>query len=162
MALDTAFAASLYAAFNTAKSSAPSAGNGAPNTDSVRAGVAKDHIVKKANQLKNCTAPSFRITTGMSRMKPKISVAPAPTPWLCSFSRRNASMSSGGSSVVVKTVIRMLVKNTKAPTAKETNTLWGISPAPASLDTPSWVTNHGRFDATHVPMPMIKVCNTNP
>ena len=38
----------------------------------------------------------------------------------------------------------------------------GTMPGPASLGTPSWVMNHGRLLATHVPMPMISVCSTKP
>ena len=120
IALETELAASLYAALFSAYSSTPSMGSGAPKTNSVKAGVAKDHMVKKANQLKNCTAPSLAITGGISRMNPRISPNPAPMPRLSSLSLRNASMSAGGFSCVVNTVTRMLVRNTKAPMAKET------------------------------------------
>ena len=93
---------------------------GARQANSVKAGVAKDHIVKKANQLKNWTAPSLAMTGGISRMNPRISPTPAPKPRLCSFSFKNVSRSSGGSSRVVNTVTRMLVRNTNAPMANET------------------------------------------
>ena len=64
--------------------------------------------------------------------------------------------------MVVNTVTKMLVMKTAAPMANDTNTLWGNSPAAASFDTPNWVTNQGKLEAIHVPMPMINVCNTKP
>ena len=56
----------------------------------------------------------------------------------------------------------MLDINTKAPIAKAILTDGGTTPGPASLDTPSLVTTHGRLLAIQVPIPMISVCTTNP
>ena len=38
----------------------------------------------------------------------------------------------------------------------------GIIPCGAESLTPSLEINHGRFEATHVPIPIIRVCTINP
>ena len=38
----------------------------------------------------------------------------------------------------------------------------GITPGFASFETPSLLTNHGRLLAIQVPIPIIRVCTTNP
>ena len=73
-------------------------------------------MVKKANQLKNWTTPSLTMTDGMPLMNSIISVNPEPL----ASSSSPAPSTSGGSSVVVNTVTKMLAKKTAAPMAKDT------------------------------------------
>ena len=92
------------------------------------------HMLKNDSQLKNCTTPMASICRGMCRMLWKISAMKLPEDF---FSSAKRARSSGGYSLVVNTVTRMLTRNTNAPTANATFTDSGTTPGPASLDTPS-------------------------
>ena len=59
-------------------------------------------------------------------------------------------------------VKRMEVNKTKAPIPNAYLTESGTTPGAAVLVAPSSVINQGRFEATQVPMPMIRVWITNP
>ena len=116
------------------------------------------HMLKNDSQLKNWTMPMLNICRGMCSTLCRIS--PNMLPRI--FSALKRARSSGGYSRVVRTVSRMLARNTNAPMAKAILTEGGTTPGPASLETPSQFTNRGRLLATQVPMPMMKVCSTKP
>ena len=78
------------------------------------------------------------------------------------FMALKASMSFGGISLVVRTVYKILIKKTKAPIPNAIFTESGNTPASASSEKPSFETNQGKLEATQVPIPIIKVCNTKP
>ena len=136
MELPMMLAAWLKASFLASKLASPCCGIAAWYTCSVSAGVAKDHIVKKANQLKNCTTPNFHITAGMDLKLWAISMMPLKKPLLSAFCLRKASRSAGGSSVVVKTDHKIDAMNTVAPMANDQMTESGTCPSGALSDTP--------------------------
>ncbi len=70
---------------------------------------------KKPSQVKICTHARRRIVGGMASASWRISAAAAPRPVFSAFIRRNASMSSGGCSRVVKTVHSTAARKTTAP-----------------------------------------------
>src|SRR5690606_17020859 len=73
-----------------------------------------------------------------------------------------ASISSGGYSVVLNTVYRILNKKTNAPIANAIFTDMGTTPMGAASLTPSLDIIQGRLLATQVPIPIINVCTTKP
>ena len=97
------------------------------------------------------------MTLGMNLKLDVISLKAAATPAVCLLWARKASMSSGGSSVVVKTVQRIDAIKTMAPMAKAQCTEGGISPSGAVVDTPKVLISQGKLLAIHVPIPIISV-----
>ena len=113
------------------------------------------HIVKKANQLKNCIAANFFIVSGISLML--LIISDNIFPKLQSIVFSNFFVFSGGYSSVLKTVYNIDDKKTKLPIEKATFTDIGTIPASDSLLTPSSETNHGKLLAIQVPIPIINV-----
>src|SRR5690554_7160368 len=134
-------------------------GAGLLKTCSVKAGFAKLHMVKKANQLKNWIRPNFFMVDGIFPILFRISLKNL---FFLARSFSKASISSGGYSVVLNTVYRILNKKTNAPMAKAILTDMGTTPEGAASLTPNLEIIQGRLLATHVPMPMINVCTTKP
>src|SRR5690606_30155159 len=126
---------------------------------SVKAGLAKLHMVKKANQLKNWIRPNFFMVDGIFPILFPIS---ARKLFFLARSFSKASMSSGGYSEVLNTVYRILNIKTNAPMAKAILTDIGTTPEGAASLTPSLEIIQGRLLATQVPIPMINVWTTNP
>src|SRR5690606_41780954 len=91
----------------------------------VKAELAKLDMVKKANQLKNWIRPNFFMVDGIFPILFRISLKNL---FFLARSFSKASISSGGYSVVLNTVYRILNKNTNAPMVKAILTDMGTTP----------------------------------
>ena len=87
----------------------------APNTWRAVAGTKKIHIQNSPSQVKSCTTANCFMVAGISRIASPTSLIIAPTPCFSLFFAWNASMSSGGNSLVVITVQSTHTRNTSAP-----------------------------------------------
>ncbi len=116
---------------------------------------------KRPSHVKICTGASWRIVRGISRKAAMISLKPAAKP--C-FSRRilsNASMSSGGYSLVVNTVQSTASKNATAPIWKANFIVNGM-PLAVLPEMPKRRNASGSQPANVAPNPMKNDCITNP